>query len=28
MFAHQNSACRLRSQFTIEQLPAFFGLDD
>lgn len=28
MFANQNSACRLRNQFTIEQLSAFFGLED
>ncbi|MDI2034740.1 hypothetical protein [Paenarthrobacter nitroguajacolicus] len=28
MFANQNSACRLRNQFTIEQLSAFFDLVD
>lgn len=28
MFANQNSACRLRNQFTIEQVSAFFGLED
>lgn len=28
MFANQNSACRLRNQFTIEQVTAAFGLDD
>lgn len=27
MFANQNSACRLRSQFTIEQVSAQFGVD-
>lgn len=27
MFANQNSACRLRNQFTIEQVTAAFGLD-
>lgn len=28
MFANQNSACKLRQQFTIERLVAHFGLDD
>lgn len=28
MFANQNSACRLRNQFTIEQLATFFGIED
>lgn len=28
MFANQNSACRLRNQFTIEQLSGFFALKD
>ncbi|UFU01838.1 hypothetical protein LQF12_09945 [Ruania suaedae] len=26
MFANQNSACRLRNQFTIEQVETAFGL--
>lgn len=28
MFANQNSACRLRNQFTIEQVTSAFGLED
>ncbi|MFT3714450.1 MAG: endonuclease NucS [Gordonia sp. (in: high G+C Gram-positive bacteria)] len=28
MFANQNSACKLRSQFTIEQVTAALGVDD
>lgn len=28
MFANQNSACRLRNQFTIEQVSKVFDLDD
>jgi hypothetical protein len=28
MFANQNSACKLRSSFTIERLVARFGLAD
>jgi hypothetical protein len=28
MFANQNSACKMRSQFTIERLTERFGLDD
>lgn len=28
MFANQHSACRLSNQFTIEQVSAFFGIED
>ena len=28
MFANQNSATKLRNQFTLDQLTAEFGLDD
>ncbi|CAL4860334.1 hypothetical protein [Microbacterium sp. MM2322] len=28
MFANQNTAARLRQQFTIEQVTAAFGLDE
>jgi hypothetical protein len=28
MFANQNSACRLRNRFTLEQLAAAFELED